>query len=143
MSLHKIFKIIGLVLSLAGVVLLAIIVAKGDDAIRDSGGEGLDGFLYVAYITMVIICVIVLLFVIKGVFAGDIKKTLISLGGVVLIFIISYFLAEGTESFTKDGELVTAQTSKYIGAGLYAFYIMAILAIGSMLFGGAKKLISK
>jgi hypothetical protein len=143
MALHKITKIIALILGVAGVIFWGILVAKGDDAIRESGGEGLDMILYVAYLIFAIVCFAVLVFVVKGVFSGDIKKTLISIGGVLLIVVISYVLATGTESFNKDGELVTVQTSKWIGTGLYAFYIMAILALASMLFGGVKKLTSR
>lgn len=143
MALHKIFKIVSLILAVVGVVLLGMIVFKGDDAIRESGGEGLDAILYLSYVIMAIICVMVLLFVIKGIFSGDIKKTLISLGALVLVLVISYVLAEGTESVTRDGEVVTAQTSKWIGTGLYAFYIMAIGAVGAMVLSSIKKLTSK
>ncbi|MFT4943709.1 MAG: hypothetical protein ACI8RH_001454, partial [Flavobacteriales bacterium] len=47
------------------------------------------------------------------------------------------------ESFTKDGELVTAQTSRYIGTGLYAFYILSVVAIIAMAFSGVKKLTTR
>ena len=143
MALHKITKIIALILGVAGVIFWGMLVAKGDEAIRESGGEGLDMILYVAYTIFAIVCVAVIIFVIKGVFTGDIKKTLFSLGAVALIFVISYVLATGTESLTRDGEVVTAQTSKWIGTGLYAFYIMAILALASMVLSGVKKLTTR
>ena len=143
MGLHKIFKIVALVLGLAGVVLWGMLVAKGDEAVVASGGEGLDPFLYVAYITFAILLVLVVLFVLKGLASGDIKKTLMSVGAFVLIFVVSYVMAEGVESLTRDGEVVTAQTSKLIGTGLYAFYIMAILAIIAMVFSGVKKLTTR
>ncbi len=143
MALHKITKIIALILGVAGVIFWGMLVAKGDEAIRESGGEGLDMILYVSYVIFALVCIAVLVFVVKGVFSGDIKKTLVAIGSVALIVVISYVLATGTESFNKDGELVTAQTSKWIGTGLYAFYIMAILALASMVFGGVKKLTSR
>ncbi|GEQ85169.1 hypothetical protein ULMS_06770 [Patiriisocius marinistellae] len=143
MALHKILKIVALVLSVAGIVLWGMIVAKGDEAIIESGGEGLDAILYVAYITFAIVLVAVLIFVIKGLFEGNIKKTLVSLGAFVLIFVIAYVLAGGVESVNRDGEIITAQTSKWIGTGLYAFYIMAILAIIAMVFSGVKKLTTR
>jgi cytochrome bd-type quinol oxidase subunit 2 len=143
MGLHKIFKIVALVLGLAGVVLWGMLVAKGDEAVVASGGEGLDPFLYVAYITFAILLVLVILFVLKGLADGDIKKTLMSVGAFVLVFVIAYVMAEGVESYTKDGELVTVQTSRYIGTGLYAFYILAILAVVTMAFSGVKKLTTR
>tara|TARA_B100000795_G_scaffold123450_1_gene91974 strand:- start:664 stop:1095 length:432 start_codon:yes stop_codon:yes gene_type:complete len=143
MGLHKIFKIVALVLGVAGVLLWGALVAKGDEAVIASGGEGLDLFLYVAYLTFAIVLVIVVLFVIKGIADGDIKKTLMSLGAFLLIFVIAYVMADGVESFTKDGELVTAQTSRYIGTGLYAFYILAFVAVIAMAFSGVKKLTTR
>ncbi|HAV53631.1 MAG TPA: hypothetical protein DCX41_01680, partial [Aequorivita sp.] len=79
MALHKILKIIALLLGVAGVIFLAMIIAKGDEAVSATG-EGVDGFLYVAYITFAITIVFVLFFVLKGIFAGNIKNTLISVG---------------------------------------------------------------
>jgi hypothetical protein len=140
MGLHKISKIVALVLGVAGVLLWGMLVAKGDEAVIASGGEGLDSFLYVAYLTFSILLVIVVLFVFKGIANGDIKKTLMSVGAFLLIFVISYVMADGVESFTKDGELVTAQTSRYIGTGLYAFYILSVVAVVAMAFSGVKKL---
>jgi peptidoglycan/LPS O-acetylase OafA/YrhL len=143
MGLHKIFKIIALVLGVAGIALWGMLVAKGDKAVVASGGDGLDPFLYVAYITFGILLVLVLLFVVKGLASGNVKKTLMSVGAFVLIFVVSYVLAEGVESFTKDGEIVTEQTSRWIGTGLYTFYILAILAIVAMAFSGVKKLTAR
>ncbi|MDB4175927.1 hypothetical protein N9766_06190 [Flavobacteriaceae bacterium] len=143
MGLHKISKIVALVLGVAGVLLWGMLVAKGDEAVIASGGEGLDSFLYVAYLTFTILLVIVVLFVFKGIANGDIKKTLMSVGAFLLIFVISYVMADGVESFTKDGELVTAQTSRYIGTGLYAFYILSVVAVIAMAFSGVKKLTTR
>ena len=143
MGLHKISKIVALVLGVAGVLLWGMLMIKGDEAVIASGGEGLDSFLYVAYLTFAILLVIVVVFVIKGIANGDVKKTLMSVGAFLLIFVISYILADGVESFTKDGELVTAQTSRFIGTGLYAFYILSVLAVVAMAFSGVKKLTTR
>ena len=143
MSLHKISKIVALVLGVAGVLLWGMLMIKGDEAVIASGGEGLDSFLYVAYLTFAILLVIVVVFVIKGIANGDVKKTLMSVGAFLLIFVISYILADGVESFTKDGELVTAQTSRFIGTGLYAFYILSVVAVVAMAFSGVKKLTTR
>jgi len=143
MVLHKISKIVALVLGVAGVLLWGMLMIKGDEAVIASGGEGLDSFLYVAYLTFAILLVIVVVFVIKGIANGDVKKTLMSVGAFLLIFVISYILADGVESFTKDGELVTAQTSRFIGTGLYAFYILSVVAVVAMAFSGVKKLTTR
>jgi len=143
MGLHKISKIVALVLGVAGILLWGMLMIKGDEAVIASGGEGLDSFLYVAYLTFAILLITVVFFVLKGIAAGDVKKTLMSVGAFVMIFVISYVMADGVETFTKDGELVTAQTSRFIGTGLYAFYIMSVLAIIAMAFSGVKKLTTR
>ncbi|MEH6763974.1 MAG: hypothetical protein V7655_05700 [Aequorivita antarctica] len=139
MALHKILKIVALLLSVAGIIFLAMIIAKGDTEVAATGA-GVDGFLYVAYIIFAITLVFVLFFVIKGVFAGNIKNTLISVGAFLAIVIISYVLADGNPMSVGDGETLSASGSKWVGAGLYTFYILAIIAIGAMVFSGVKKI---
>ncbi|MRT15645.1 hypothetical protein F3C99_01585 [Vitellibacter sp. q18] len=138
MALHKILKIVALLLSIAGVIFLAMIIAKGDEAVTATG-EGVDGFLYVAYITFAITMVFVLFFVLKGIFAGNLKNTLISVGAFLAIVVISYVLADGNPMQMQEGEVLSASGSKWVGTGLYAFYILAILAVGAMVFSGIKK----
>jgi hypothetical protein len=78
-------------------------------------------------------------------FSGDIKKTIMTVGAFAAVIIISYVMSSGTDldlkPFTDKGADVTESVSKNVGAGLYAFYILAAVAIGSMLYGGAKKMI--
>ncbi|CAM3252877.1 hypothetical protein [Aequorivita lipolytica] len=138
MVLHKILKIVALLLGIAGVIFLAMIITKGDEAVSATG-EGVDGFLYVAYITFAITIVFVLFFVLKGIFAGNIKNTLISVGAFLLIVAISYVLADGNPMAMQEGEMLSASGSKWVGTGLYAFYILAVIAVGSMVFSGIKK----
>ncbi len=137
MSLHKILKIVALLLSVAGIIFLAMIIMKGDQEVAATG-DGLDGFLYVAYITLFITLAFVLFFVVKGLFSGNIKNTLISVGAFLLIVIISYVLADGTPMEMRDLSL-SASGSKWVDTGLYVFYIMGVLAIGAMLFSEIKK----
>jgi Na+/proline symporter len=138
MGLHKILKIVALLLSVAGIIFLAMIVSKGDDAVRATG-DGVDGFLYVAYIMFAIVLLFVLVFVLKGIAAGNIKKTLMTIGAFLLIVIISYVMAEGVETTMRDGDILSASGSKWVSTGLNTFYILAFLAIGAMVFSGIKK----
>ena len=138
MGLHKILKIVALLLSVAGIIFLAMIVSKGDDAVRATG-DGVDGFLYVAYIMFAIVLLFVLAFVLKGIAAGNIKKTLMTVGAFLLIVIISYVMAEGVETTMRDGEILSASGSKWVSTGLITFYILAVLAIGAMVLSGIKK----
>lgn len=142
MGLHKILKIVALVLSVAGIISLAMIVSNGDDAVKATG-EGLDGFLYIAYIMFSIVLLFVIVFVLKGLLAGDIKKTLITIGAFLAVIIISYIMADGVETMMKDGKVLSASGSKWISTGINAFVLLGLIAIGSMASGGIKKLITK
>jgi len=153
MGLHKILKIVALILSVAGIIFLAMIVSKGDDAVRQTG-EGLDGFLYVAYIMLAIVLFFVIIFVLKGILAGNIKNTLIIIGAFLAIVVISYVMADGVETVMKDGKfpieivmkdgkVLSASGSKWVSTGLYMFYALGVIAIGTMVFSGVKKLIVK
>ena len=138
MGLHKIIKIVGLILSAVGAVILGMIIMKGDDVIKETG-SGVDGFLYTAYIIFALVLISVVVFGFKGLMSGNIKNTLITLGSFILIVALSYGLSDSNQLTLANGELLSEANSKWIGAGLYTFYILAIVAIGSMIVSGFKK----
>ncbi len=144
-------KILTIVLAVVGVVsagLLFKIIGTGDTAIEAGEASGVvDAFMNIAYIVFFVTVAIVLVFVLKGLFSGNIKKTLLTVGLFAAIVIISFALSSGTDldltQFTKKGDDITEAISKNVGAGLITFYILGVLAIASMLFGSVKKLINK
>ena len=138
MGLHKIIKIVGLILSVVGAAILGMIIMKGDDVIKETG-SGVDGFLYTAYIIFVLVLISVVVFGFKGLMSGNIKNTLITIGSFILIVALSYGLADSNQLTLANGELLSEANTKWIGAGLYTFYILAIVAIGSMIVSGFKK----
>jgi len=138
MGLHKILKIVGLILSLVGVYFLAMIIMKGDDAIIESG-TGIDGFLFTAYVMFALVVGAVLIFGLKALFTGNIKNTIIILGAFIAVIAISYGLAGNTPMVLKDGDMLSESGSKWVGAGLYTFYILAVIAIGAMVVSGFKR----
>ncbi|MDG1731111.1 MAG: hypothetical protein P8K68_01745 [Algibacter sp.] len=143
MGLHKILKIVAFALAIIGAIFVLLIMAGDDESALSMSGN----LLYVAYAVLGIVLALVLIYVIKGLFAGDIKKTLITVGAFAAVIFISYAISSGTDldlkPFTDKGLDVDEGTSKVVGAGLYAFYALAILAIGSMLLGGLKKIFNK
>jgi len=144
MGLHKILKIVALILGLAGLVFWIMLVAKGDEAVKATG-EGVNPLLYIGYITLAIVLLFVIVFVLKGIFAGDLKKTLLSVGAFLLIVIISYVMASDSVVGLPliDEKPISASGSKWVSTGLNTFYILAIAAIGAMVFSGVKKLTNK
>ncbi|UKM65338.1 hypothetical protein GSB9_01902 [Flavobacteriaceae bacterium GSB9] len=143
MGLHKILKIVAFALAIIGAIFALMIMAGDEESAQNMSGN----MLYVAYAVLGIVLLLVVLFVLKGLFAGNIKKTLLTVGIFLAIVFISYGISSGTDlnlkPFIDKGADVTESTSKTVGAGLYTFYILAILAIGSMLYGGAKKIFNR
>ncbi len=138
MSLYKIIKISAIILSVVGFVFFLFILIKGDEYIAQTG-EGVDWFIYISYITLIMSLLFVAIFVVKGILSGNIMKTLIPIGAFIIIIAISYVLADGTETTMSDGTVVSAGESKWIGAGLYTFYVIALIAVGAMVFSGINK----
>ena len=135
MGLYKILRIVALVLALIGAA-FGLMVAGGSEGM-------IDNMMYVAYTVLAIVLILVLFYVLKGLFAGNIKKTILSLGVFFGIVIVSYLISSGDDlnlqPFIDKGQDITEATSKKVGAGLYTFYTLAVLAILSMLSSGLIK----
>jgi Na+/proline symporter len=142
MGLHKIMRIVALVLSVVGIIFLAMIINAGDETVKATG-EGVDGFMYIAYITFALVLLFVLVFVLKGLAAGNIKKTIMSIGIFLAIVAIAYAMSTGVETPLQDGEMLSEGGSKWVGAGLRTFYILVVVAIGARIYGGLRKVLSK
>ncbi len=137
MGLHKILSIVALILAVIGIIFGLMIM---------SGSHGMiDNMMIIAYVIFAITIALVLFYVIIGLFSGNIKKTLLSLGAFLAIIIISYLIASGTnldlQPFIDKGLNVTETTSKNVGAGLYTFYALAIFAIVVVALSSIKKLV--
>ena len=136
--------IVAMLLGFAGLIFWFLLISKGDDAVKATGA-GVAPLLYIAYVIMAIVLGLVTVFVLKGVMSGDVKKTLISVGAFLAVLLISYVMASGSiEGLTPaDKSEVTESTSKWVGTGLIAFYILAVVAVTTMAFSGVKKVITK
>jgi len=149
MGLHKIIKIVSWIFGIAGIVSLILIIMKGDQAIKDAAELGdtaaINPMYVIAFVILILVLVVVLIFVLKGVFAGNIKKTLLSIGMFLAVVLVSYVLASGEVKGLPltDGEAITESGSKWVGTGLIAFYLLAITAVGAMVLSGVKKITSK
>ena len=88
---------------------------------------------------------VTLIFTLLGLFSdpGKLKKASISIGLFLIVITISYILSDGVETPLKDGDVLSASGSKWVGTGIRTFYILAMVAIGLMLFSGVSKIIKK
>lgn len=140
MGLHKILKIVAIILSVLGAAFALVIISGDEDTAKSMSGN----MLAVSYVVLALVLALVVIFVIKGLFTGSIKRTLMSVGAFLAVILISYILSSGTDldltEFNKKGLGITEAISKNVGTGLIAFYILAFLAIVSMVFSGFKKI---
>ena len=147
MDLQKLLKIIAAVVGVVSIIFLVTIISTGDDAIKAGEAESsVNTYMYVAYVVLGIAVLGVVLFTLKNLItnAAGLKNTLISIGAFVLLALICYFaLATGVETPLKDGSILTEGQSKLVGAGLYLFYALALIAAVTMLVFGVKKSLNK
>ena len=144
MNSQKILTIIAGVVGVISIFLLIRIIGAGDEAIKAGEDGSVEPLMYVAWIVFAISIALVLLFTLKNIFTNPatLKSTLTSLGAFALIGAICYFVfANGVETPMRDGEVLSASGSQLVGAGLYMFYALALIAVGAILFTGVKKMI--
>jgi Na+/proline symporter len=144
--MNKITNIFKILVGVVGAILFLRVFYTGDDVIEADASlqdSVLAPLMYVSYIILVLGVVFTLLFSIKSLFTGNVVKTLISLGVFVVVLIISYAMANGVETPMRDGEILSESGSRWVGTGLNAFYILAVLAVGAMLVSSVKKLITR
>lgn len=145
--MHKILKIVLLIVGVLSIVFLARIVGTGDEEVQALAADGstslLEPMLWIAYITLGITLILVLLFVFVNLFTNTatLKNTLVSVGAFLVVGLIAYFTASGVETQMQDGKMLSASGSKWVGTGLYMFYFLAVIAAGTMLITGIKKMI--
>lgn len=147
MTVYKVLKYLALVIGVIGLILLGRVLFAGDDAIVNSGSvqaSVIDPFLWLSYLVLAIIIVLVLFYVIKGLFQGDVKKSLTMIGLFGAVVLLSYLWAGGGAIYDSNGvEVIGDSTSKWVDAGLIAFYILGTVAVLAMVLSGARNLFTK
>lgn len=98
----------------------------------------IDVGLFLAYILIGLCAVLaVLMPLIKSLDdPSSLKKSAIGVGALIVVFVVGYVIADGTPYDKAD-----AGTSKMVGAGLYAFYILVFGAIFGIVYTEIKKAI--
>ena len=139
MNLHKILKYVAYALGIIGTIFALLII---------TGSEGMiDNILYVTYVVLFIVIALIVIYVVKGLFAGNIKKTLTTVGLFLAVILVSYLMSSGTDlnldKLNEKGLGITEAICKNVGAGLYAFYFLIVTAIVATFLSSAKKLLNK
>jgi hypothetical protein len=129
---YNILKYTALGLSLLGILFVLLILS---DYLF-----GIDMILYNAYVVLFIIVSSVLYFGIKNMIGNksSLMNTLKVIGSFLALFIVCFLIASGEETLMREGKILSAISSKFIGAALFMFYSLIIIASGAMLFFGFK-----
>ena len=144
MDLQKLLKIVAIVIGVISIFFLGSIISTGDEAIKAGEASGtIDVFMNVSYVILEIAVLIVLVFSVLNLVSNTagLKNTLMGVGAFVVLALLCYFgFATGVETTLKDGDILSESGSKLVGAGLYLFYFLAVIAGGIMLGFGIKKM---
>lgn len=143
MTLYKVLKYVAFALGGLGLILFFWLISKGDDAVVSSPelqDSIMNPFLILTYVTIAIAVVSVLVFVLAGLMGGNIKKTVISLGAFLLVFLIAYFMADSEDYVLPNGTPVSGSVSKWVDTGLVMFYILGVAAVLVLIGSSLKKL---
>ena len=132
MNLYNIIKYTAIGLSLLGIVFVLVILS---DVL-----SGIDMILYNAYVVLFIIVTSVLYFGIKNMIGNksNLMNTLKGIGSFLALFVVCFLIASGEETLMREGKILSATSSKFIGAALFMFYSLILIASGAMLFFGFK-----
>ena len=71
------------------------------------------------------------------------KKTLYTIGGLIAVLLLSYFIASDEVLIAYEKYEITASTAKKVGMGLNTFYLLAIGAISAILYSELSNVFSK
>tara|TARA_B100000963_G_scaffold12095_1_gene9337 strand:+ start:1448 stop:1897 length:450 start_codon:yes stop_codon:yes gene_type:complete len=149
MKIQNIIKIISAIISVLAAFFLFRIIGTGDDDIKMAATMGdfsaVSPLVELARIIIFITIATTLIFSLLGLFSdrAKLKKAAISIGLFLCVIGISYVLSEGVETPLKDGEVLSASGSKWVGTGIRTFYILAVIAISLMILSGVTKIIKK
>lgn len=146
--MYKVAKIIAIILGVIGFVLWIIIARADSNVVAEAGSSSnniVGMMINLGYWLTIIVAIITLLFSLVGLAsdANKLKKAAISLAVFAVVIVVSYVLASGTDvdlfRMANRGIHVTEGAVRWVGAGLWAFYILALLAILAMVIGAFKK----
>ncbi|MDC6354388.1 MULTISPECIES: hypothetical protein [Robiginitalea] len=147
--MHKIVKILLIVLGAIAAILWFMLPESEMPASEAIDSGAMNGMFIIMYILLGIAVVSSLLFALKNLFSNpaSLKKTLFVIVGFLLVVAIAYVLSDGADGTVEEmagrGVTTTESTVKNIGAGLNMFFILVIIAVASMLWGGIKKMSNK
>lgn len=135
MNLQKILTIAILVIGVIGAAFWIMIVQNEDNEGTIGMMLGLGKMLVYGAAGIAVI------FSLKNIVSdpAKLKKTGISIVALLAVLAIGYGLSEGHEVIKDGKQMVSESGSKWVGTGLRVFYILAAVALVTMIVSGVKK----
>ena len=143
--MNKIVKILLVVISLVGAVLWFMLPESEVPVGEATQNGALNAMFWITYILLGIAIAASLIFSLINLFSNpaNLKKTLFVVVGFLLVCGIAYVLSDGTDVSIPemaDRGIETSETTiKRIGAGINVFFILVVIAVGAMIWGGVRK----
>ncbi|MGB7394129.1 MAG: hypothetical protein WA913_07035 [Pricia sp.] len=143
--MNKIIKIILVVVGLAGAVLWFFLPERDAPVADASQNPALNAMFWITFILLGLAAATAFIFSMIHLFSNpaSIKKTIFVVVGFLLVVAIAYVLADGTDVSIPemaDRGIETSETIiKRIGTGINTFFILVIIAVGAMIWGGIRK----
>lgn len=109
-------------------------------------GNNLDIFYWITVIMLVVATFVIVSFSVKNMITNSksAKKTLLTGGGLIIVLLLSYFgLASDEVLVSYQKYNISSSTSNMVGMGLWSFYILAIIAVSSIVITELSKKFSK
>ena len=149
MNLEKITRIGCVALGVLGMIFLSLVFFTGDDSIKMAAASGDYGvitpIILLSQIVLFIAVLVTLTFSLSGI-AKDktkMKNAIKSTGLFLLVILIGFLLSNGVETPMRDGKVLSAMGSRFVGTGINVFFILTIIAVVLMVFPGTKKIFKK
>lgn len=145
----RIFKIISIVLILAGVVFIALILTKSKTEIMESASlqnRLLNPYFITAYVALGLCVVLAFLFPVISIITQpkNAIRVLIGIGAIVLIGVIAYSVSSNEfTDFQLSTLKITETGSRQVGAALLATYVIAGASVLAILYAEVSSLIKK
>lgn len=147
--MNKIVKIVLAVLGAAAAILWSQL-PSGDMPVGEAVESGAVHWMFmIMYLLLGIAVVASLLFTLKHMASNpqSIKKTVIVIGALLVVVGLSYALSKGddgtVETMASRGVATTESVVKNIGTGLNVFFLLVIIAVASMIWGGMQSMFRK
>lgn len=145
--MNKIVKISLAVLGAAAAILWSQL-PSGDVPVGEAVESGAVHWMFmIMYLLLAIAVVFSLVFTLKTMISKpeSLKKTLVGIAAFLVVVALSYVLSNGAdgtvETMASRGVSTTEGVVKNIGAGLNMFFLLVIIAVVSMAWGGIKKML--